>query len=65
MNLQKSTEIVIPEPSADVLSTLRRRVQQACEHPELRIVAGDEQRTECINCGYRMSTIRRALRLAR
>lgn len=65
MNLQKSTETGIPEPSAEVLSTIRRRVQQACDHPELRIVAGDEQRTECINCGYRMSTMRHALRVAR
>jgi hypothetical protein len=65
MNLQKSTAFPIPEPTADVLAAIRRRVQQACEHPELRIVAGDEQRTECINCGYRMSTARRAHRRAR
>ena len=65
MDLQKSTEHPIPEPSAEVLAVIRRRVQQACDHPELRIVAGDEERTECINCGYRMSTVRRALRWAR
>ncbi|HZP48805.1 MAG TPA: hypothetical protein VFB07_09740 [Vicinamibacterales bacterium] len=65
MSLQNSTEAAIPEPSAEVLATLRRRVQQACDHPELRLVTGDEERTECINCGYRVSTVRRALRAVR
>ena len=64
MKLQKSTDIPLPEPSAEVLAMIRRRVQQACDHPDLRIVAGDEQRTECINCGYRMSTVRSLQRWA-
>ncbi len=65
MRLQKSPEAQIPEPSAEVLALIRRRVQQACEHPELRIVVGDERRTECINCGYRTSTVRLSARMLR
>jgi len=65
MNLQNSTEPVILEPSTEVLAIIRRRVQRACDHDELRIVAGDERRTECINCGYRASTIHLAARKSR
>ena len=65
MKLQISTDVPILEPTAEVLAIIRRRVQRACEHPELRVVAGDEQRTECINCGYRTSTLRLAARMAR
>jgi hypothetical protein len=65
MKLQISTDVAILEPTAEVLAVIRRRVQQACAHPELRIVVGDEQRTECINCGYRTSTVRLAARMAR
>jgi len=65
MNLQNSTEPAILEPSAEVLAVIRRRVQQACDHAELRIIVGDERRTECINCGYRMSTVRVAARMSR
>ena len=65
MKLQNSTEVAVLEPTAEVLAIIRRRVQQTCDHPELRVVAGDEQRTECINCGYRTSTVRLAARMAR
>ena len=65
MNLQNSTEAAILEPTAEVLALIRRRVQHACSHDELRIVVGDESRTECINCGYRTSTVRLAARKAR
>ena len=65
MKLQNSPNYEILEPTAEVLALIRRRVQQACEHDELRIVAGDERRTECINCGYRVSTVRVAARMAR
>ena len=51
MKLQNSIDARVPEPSADVLDTIRRTVQQACPHDELRIVAEGQRRTECINCG--------------
>ena len=64
MTLQKPTDLTIPEPTAEVLATIRRRVQHACDHTEFRIVDGDARRTECLNCGYRMS-MRRARRRTR
>ena len=51
MTLQNSTESRIPEPSSEVLAAIRRSVQQACAHDELRIVAAAEHRCECLNCG--------------
>jgi hypothetical protein len=65
MTLQKSSAAAILEPTAEVLAIVRRRVQSACQHLEVKPVAGDERRSECVNCGYRTSTVRLATRLAR
>jgi hypothetical protein len=66
MNLQNSsTAAAILEPTAEVLAIIRRRVQGACEHKELKPVVGDERRSECSNCGYRTSTLRLAARMSR
>ena len=65
MTLQISSVAANLEPTAEVLAVIRRRVQSACDHRELKPVHGDERRSECVNCGYRTSTIRLATRMAR
>ena len=66
MSLQNSsTAAAILEPTTEVLAIIRRRVQSACEHPDLKPIVGDERRSECGNCGYRTSTLRLAARQAR
>lgn len=51
MSLQNSTDAQVPQPSAEVLAAIKRSVQQACAHDELRIIAAGTRRTECLNCG--------------
>lgn len=52
MQLQNARSIVIDlEPTAEVLASIRDRVQRACDHAQVRPVATVPSNYECMNCG--------------
>ena len=48
---------IIAKP--EIIVAIRRLMQNACEHPEFRLVDAETLRGECSECGYQTPEIER------